>query len=259
MHELPMRVVREALALDHARPRKPGARLRIVVPILPCIANFDDLDPLEAEPAVELLRLRPGEALPGDADLVLLPGSKATIADLAALRAAGWDIDIVAHHRRGGCVLGLCGGYQMLGREIADPEGIEGPPASVKALGLLDVRTVLAGPKRLAQVTGRSADGVPFAGYEMHMGRTEGPDRARPFATLDGGEAEGARSADGRVAGSYVHGLFASDAQRSAWLERLGAGPSVIAYEDRVEAALDALAAHLASHLDLEALLSLAG
>ncbi len=101
----------DALALDGARPAKPAARVRIAVPILPHIANFDDLDPLDAEPAVELVRVKPGSALPGDADLVILPGSKATIADLAALREAGFDIDIAAHRRRGGCVLGLCGGY----------------------------------------------------------------------------------------------------------------------------------------------------
>src|SRR6202040_4136987 len=112
-------------------PCKPGAMLRIAVPILPHIANFDDLDPLEAEPAVEVLRVRPGTAIPGDADLVILPGSKATIADLAALRAAGFDIDISAHRRRGGLVLGLCGGYQMLGRAIHDPDGIEGLPGTV--------------------------------------------------------------------------------------------------------------------------------
>ena len=124
----------DALALEQSPPAKPQARLRIAVPILPHIANFDDLDPLDAEPAVELVRVRPGAALPGDADLILLPGSKATIADLNALRAAGFDIDIAAHRRRGGTVLGLCGGYQMLGRSIADPDGIEGPPATSTAL-----------------------------------------------------------------------------------------------------------------------------
>ena len=108
------------------RPVKTGARIKIAVPLLPHIANFDDLDPLDAEPSVELVRVRPGKALPGDADLVILPGSKATIADLAALRQAGFDIDIVAHLRRGGTVLGLCGGYQMLGRAVHDPDGIEG-------------------------------------------------------------------------------------------------------------------------------------
>src|SRR5271170_1312475 len=133
----------DALALDHAPARKPDARLRIAVPILPHIANFDDLDPLDAEPAVDVVRVQPGQALPGDADLVILLGAKATIADLAALREAGFDVDIAAHLRRGGMVLGLCGGYQMLGRTIADPGGIEGPPATVDGLGLIDVATTL--------------------------------------------------------------------------------------------------------------------
>jgi adenosylcobyric acid synthase len=248
----------DALALDHARPAKVGARIRIAVPIVPHIANFDDLDPLEAEPAVDLIRVRPGNALPGDADLVILPGSKATIADLTALRAAGFDIDIAAHVRRGGQVFGLCGGYQMLGRVVADPDGIEGPPGHVPGLGLLDVETTLAPTKRLEPVTGTSHDGVPFAGYEMHMGVTTGSDCARPFAKLADGSPEGALSPDGRVIGTYVHGLFADDRQRGAWLARLGAGPAAIAYEPLIDDVLDRLAAHLAAHIDLDRLFKLA-
>ena len=248
----------DALALDATRPAKPHARLRIAVPILPHIANFDDLDPFDAEPAVDLVRVRPGAALPGDADLVVLPGSKATIADLAALRAAGFDIDIAAHRRRGGMVLGLCGGYQMLGRTVADPDGIEGPPATVDGLGLLDVTTTLSNDKRLEPVSGTTSDGVSFSGYEMHMGVTEGNDRARPFARLADGSPEGAISADGRVIGTYVHGLFAGDGQRAAWLKRFAAGPVNVAYDDQIERTLDALAAHLAAHIDLDRLLRLA-
>jgi adenosylcobyric acid synthase len=248
----------DALALDHARKPKPGARIRIAVPILPHIANFDDLDPLEAEPAIEVIRVRMGSALPGDADLVILLGSKATIADLKALRSAGFDIDIAAHVRRGGCVLGLCGGYQMLGRNVADLEGTEGPPGDAPGLGLLNVTTTLAPSKRLEPVTGESHDGAPFAGYEMHMGITSGPDLARPFGKLADGTSEGAMSADGRVVGTYVHGLFADDRQRAAWLVRLGAGPTAIAYEPLVDDVLDRLAAHVARHIDLDRLLSLA-
>jgi adenosylcobyric acid synthase len=248
----------DALALDAKRPAKANARLRIAVPILPHIANFDDLDPLEAEPAVDLVRVRPGTALPGDADLILLAGSKATIADLAALRAAGFDIDIAAHRRRGGMVLGLCGGYQMLGRVVADPDGIEGPPATVSGLGLFDVATTLSNDKRLEPVSGTTSDGVSFAGYEMHMGVTEGRDCARPFAQLADGSPEGAVSADGRVIGTYVHGLFADDRQRAAWLQRFAAGPAGVAYDELVEKTLDALAAHLAAHIDLDRLLTLA-
>ncbi|HET9067814.1 MAG TPA: cobyric acid synthase, partial [Amaricoccus sp.] len=245
----------DALALTPTVPT--GAPIRIGVPILPRIANFDDLDPLAAEPQVDLVRVWPGTPLPGDADLILLPGSKTTIADLRALRDAGFDIDIAAHLRRGGRVLGLCAGYQMLGRTIADPQGIEGPPATVPGLGHLDVTTEITPDKRLEAVEGIS-DGHPFHGFEMHMGATSGPDAARPFATLADGRTDGATSRDGLVQGTYVHGLFADDAQRSAWLARLGGSPSSLAYETEVEATLDALARHLEAHLDLDALLSLA-
>jgi adenosylcobyric acid synthase len=247
----------DALALDCAAATKPGARIRVAVPVLPYIANFDDLDPLDAEPAVDLVKVRPGAALPGDAALVILPGSKATIADLAALRQAGFHIDIAAHLRRGGAVLGLCGGYQMLGRTIRDPAGIEGPAGLAEGLGLLDVETILTDEKRLEPARG-DADGVPFSGYEMHMGVTSGADCARPFARLSNGTPEGARSADGRVIGTYIHGLFGDDRQRAAWLTRLGAGPSAVAYDAQVERTLDRLAAHLAEHVDVERLLSLA-
>ncbi len=248
----------DALALEQKRPAKPQTRIRIAVPILPHIANFDDLDPLEAEPAVELVRLRPGTAIPGDVDLVILPGSKATIADLTALRAAGFDIDIAAHRRRSGLVLGLCGGYQMLGRTVADPQGIEGPPGQIAGLGLLDVETVISADKRLEPIRGATEGGVPFRGYEMHMGVTAGADCARPFARRDDGAPDGAVSADGRVFGTYIHGLFADDHQRAAWLARLSAGTAAVAYDDLVEQTLDRLAAHLAAHLDLDRLLKLA-
>jgi adenosylcobyric acid synthase len=251
----------DALALEQKRPAKSQTRVRVAVPILPHIANFDDLDPLEIEPAVDLIRLRPGTALPGDVDLVILPGSKATIADLAALRAAGFDIDIAAHRRRGGLVLGLCGGYQMLGRTIGDPQGIEGPPGHVGGLGLLDVETVISDRKRLEPIRGTTDGGVPLSGYEMHMGVTAGADCARPFARLDGGGPEGAISADGRVFGTNIHGLFADDRQRAAWLSRLSAGAAAaaaVSYDDLIEQTLDRLAAHLAAHLDLDRLLKLA-
>ena len=247
----------DALALDGNRPAKKGARIKIAVPILPHIANFDDLDPLDAERSVDLVRVRPGESLPGDADLVILPGSKATVAGLAALRDAGFDIDIAAHYRRGGMVLGLCGGYQMLGRAIHDPQGIEGPAGTAKGLALLEVETTLTGEKRLEQVAGTSFDGIPFSGYEMHMGETEGADCARPFARLANGTSEGAMSRDGRVIGTYLHGLFADDRQRAAWLKRFGS-EAAIAYDAIIEETLDKLAAHLEAHVDVERLLKLA-
>jgi len=247
----------DALALDAARAAKPKARIKIAVPILPHVANFDDLDPLDAEPTVDLVRVRPGHALPGDADLVLLLGAKATIADLAVLREAGFHIDIGAHVRRGGSVLGLCGGYQMLGRAIRDPLGLEGPAGTAEGLGLLDVETILSSDKRLEPVHGATGDGIPFSGYEMHMGVTDGPDRARPFARLADGSSEGAVSPDGRVIGTYIHGLFVDDRQRSAWLTRFAAGRTAISYDTLVDDTLDRLAAHLAAHIDLDRLLTL--
>jgi adenosylcobyric acid synthase len=257
----------DSVALDQAypppNPPPHGGRgevrpLRIVVPRLPRIANFDDLDPLAAEPGVSLELAAPGRALPL-ADLVLLPGSKATLADLAALRAEGWDIDILAHARRGGAVLGLCGGYQMLGRRIADPDGIEGPAGEAPGLGLLAVETALTGEKFLAEAAGiEIASSAPVRGYEMHLGRTTGPGTMRPMLRL-GAREDGAVSADQRIMGCHLHGLFAGDRFRRAFLARLGgAGDVALDYERRVESALDDLAAHLEASLDIPRLLEIA-
>lgn len=234
--------------------------IRIAVPRLPRIANFDDLDPLAAEPDVAVTFVASGRALPGDADAVVLPGSKATIADLAAVRAEGWDIDMTAHLRRGGRVLGLCGGYQMLGTRISDPLGMEGPPGAVAGLGLLEIETEFGADKTLIETAGiELSSGAAVRGYEMHVGRTFGPGLARPMLRLDGRD-EGAVSPDGRVQGCYLHGLFASDAFRSAWLASLSPGRSGgLAWELEVERTLDALAGHLEAHLDLDRLLAMAG
>ncbi|CAN7408526.1 cobyric acid synthase [Agrobacterium tumefaciens] len=247
----------DALGLSGPAERKPGAKIRIAVPILPHISNFDDLDPLDMEPDVELIRVRPGETIPADCRLVLLCGSKATIADLAVLKNTGLDIDIKAHVRRGGHVLGLCGGYQMLGKTVADPEGIEGPPATVDGLGLLDVDTVLTGDKRLVSVTGKSFDGIDLSGYEMHVGETTSGTDSLPFSKIDGHE-DGAVSPDGRIFGTYIHGLFSDDRQRGAWLERLGGQNTELNYDAQVDAVLDRLAAHMEQHLDLDRLLAIA-
>ncbi len=250
-------------AADLASRAATGARggtLRIAVPVLPGIANFDDLDPLAAEPGVELTMLRNGAPLSPSTALVILPGSKTTISDLAALRACGWEADIIAHHRRGGHVMGLCGGYQMLGRSIADPDGSEGPPATVPGLGLLAIDTVMRGPKQLRLVRGETAaDGIPLSGYEMHMGVTGGPDTARPVVILSDGRQDGAVSADGTVTGSYVHGFFSDDRQRASWLARFGAEVSARRHAADVEATLDALADHLALHCNSAEMMAAAG
>ncbi|PJF11265.1 cobyric acid synthase [Pseudorhodobacter sp. MZDSW-24AT] len=221
------------------------------------IANFDDLDPLKAEPGVNLVMVQAGQAIPGDARLVILPGSKSTRGDLAFLRAQGWDVDLAAHLRRGGQVLGICGGYQMLGQSIADPEGIEGPAGDMAGLGLLEVDTRMTPDKRLSRVAGAHLEsGLPIAGYEIHIGRSTGTDCARPFATIEG-RPEGAQSADGRVIGTYLHGMFLSDAFRAAFLARLGVAAAPRRHGAEVEAALEALADHLEAHLDVPGLLAL--
>jgi adenosylcobyric acid synthase len=245
----------DAVDLDRAHP---SASSRVIaVPVLARIANFDDLDPLGMEPGVKLVFVRPGEPIPGNADVVILPGSKSTIGDLAFLRAQGWDIDIKAHVRRGGHVLGLCGGYQMLGQTIADPDGIEGPAATVDGLGLLDIATVMSADKSTRLVRGiHSATGTPVEGYEIHLGRSEGRDCERPVVTIDG-RPDGASTADGRVQGTYVHGLFTGDEFRKAWLAHLGIASS-LAYASQIESALDALADHLEAHLDIDAILGIA-
>jgi adenosylcobyric acid synthase len=232
--------------------------IRIAVPRLSRIANFDDFDPLAAEPDVALTFVPPGTPLPLDADLVILPGSKATIADLAFCREQGWDVDLAAYARRGGRIMGICAGYQMLGRQVDDPLGIEGPPGGVAGLGLLDVRTVMTGHKTLRDVAGTGL-GQDVRGYEMHMGETEGPDHRRPFLWLDG-EPDGAQSADGRIMGCYLHGLFAADGFRHALLSGLRSGRSPgAAYETMVEQVLDALADHVEANLDVGRVLRIAG
>lgn len=237
--------------------REGKDRKRIVVPVLPRIANFDDLDPLRQEAGVDVVLADAGQPLPA-ADLILLPGSKATIPDLIVLKAQGWDIDIRAHARQGGKVLGLCGGYQMLGRILRDPEGIESDIEAIDGLGLLDIETTMSGDKRLRPVSGVSLpEGTPFSGYEMHVGTTGGPDLSRPFARLADGSDEGAISPNGNVAGSYCHGLFADDRQRQRLLGWIGAAPSTLVYDAEIERVLDGLADHLAAHLDVEGLLEL--
>ncbi len=230
--------------------RPGGGALKVAVPVLSRIANFDDLDPLAAEPEVDLVFVRPGESLPADAGLVVLPGSKSTIGDLADLRAQGWDRDLEAHARRGGRIIGLCGGYQMLGRVVRDPLGIEGSEREIAGLGLLDVETEMAPEKTVRNSAAWSVPyEVPLEGYEIHLGVTSGNDCARPFVSI-GGRPDGAVSADGRVSGTYLHGLFGSDAYREKLLESFGIAGSRQSYRARVDAALDEVAAELEGLLD---------
>ncbi|MEM6848896.1 MAG: cobyric acid synthase [Pseudomonadota bacterium] len=238
--------------------RSTGDGVKIVVPRLPHIANFDDIDPLRLEPGVSVNVIPVSDALPGDTDIVLLPGSKSTIADLTALTAAGWDVDLAAHRRRGGQIVGLCGGYQMLGRSVADPGGVEGPVGKVDGLGLLDVETVLAGTKttRLSEGTSPAFGGVPVSGYRIHMGETDGPDCARPVVDLAEGP-DGAVSRDGLVMGTYLHGFFGGDDIRGAFLSDHGV-QAMTAYEAGIDTTLHDLADHVAAALDLDQLMAIA-
>ena len=244
-------------ASDLRRRAGTGSFL-VAVPELSRIANFDDLDPLMLEPGVRVEIVPRGQPLPVEADLILIPGTKSTVADLSVFRAQGWDIDLAAALRRGARVLGLCGGYQMLGRSIADPEGIEGAPGTVEGLGLLAVDTVMQADKRVTLTKARHlASDEAVRGYEIHIGRSTGPDCARPLFEIDG-MPEGATRADGRVMGSYLHGIFAADGFRAAFLASLGAVPGRINHDDLVEKTLDDLADHLEAHVECDGLLEVA-
>ncbi|TPK61725.1 cobyric acid synthase [Mesorhizobium sp. B2-4-19] len=245
-------VVLERLASGEARA------LKIAVPMLGRIANFDDLDPLKAEPQVEVVFVPPGKPLPVDAGLVVLPGSKSTIGDLLKFRENGWDRDLAAHRKRGGHVVGICGGFQMLGSRVRDPDGIEGSTTEAEGLGLLDIETVMEPEKTVRNVSAHSVQfDLPLEGYEIHLGRTTGPDTMRPSAIING-VADGAISADGKVSGTYMHGLFGANAFRGKFLESLGIKGGGIDYRAEVERALDDVAAELESHLDCDAIFGLA-
>jgi len=244
-------------ALDLPHGGRGDGTFRIAALQFSRIANFDDLDPLGQEPGVRLTMIRAGDAIPGDIDLVILPGSKSTRGDLAFLRTQGWDIDLHAHVRRGGHVLGICGGYQMLGRVVRDPDGIEGPAGETPGLGLLEVDTVMTAGKHLKLTDAvHAATATPMQGYEIHIGETSGPGCVRPFAHV-AGVAECAVSSNGRIMCSYLHGVFSADAFRRAFLQKLGATASTSAYADGIEETLTSLAAHIEAHVDVDGLLGL--
>ena len=243
-------------AMDLTKATSDGA-FKIVCLGLNRIANFDDLDPLAQEPDISLQILQAGQALPGDTDLVIIPGSKSTLGDLGFLRAQGWDIDLQAHVRRGGNVLGICGGYQMLGTKVCDPEGLEGPAGVIDGLGLLDIETLMTPKKALTRPLARhAATGLSFNAYEIHIGTSDGPDHSRPFAYIDD-KPEGAMSADGRITGSYLHGMFADDEFRKAWLAGFGVEGQG-SYRADVDATLNRLADHMETHVDVDGILSVA-
>jgi adenosylcobyric acid synthase len=234
----------DSVALE-AQRTDSGGKSKIAVLVLDRISNFDDFDPLKAEPEIDLVFVKAGEGIPEDAALIIVPGSKSTIADLAALRRNGWDHQIMRHHASGRPVLGVCGGYQMLGREIADPQGLEGAPSTVNGLGLLDISTAMEPEKAVRNANGHSvAFGAPIAGYEIHIGRTTGPDCASAFCVING-HPDGAISRDGLVMGTYLHGLFSADVFRRRFLARFGMNARLNAYWADVDSALNGIAGQL--------------
>jgi len=249
----------DAVVLDKAHRFTADTGLRICAPMLSRLANFDDADPLKLETDISFEWIPPGQPIPRDADVIILFGTKSTIGDLAFLKAQGWDHDIIAHARTGGRVLGLCGGYQMLGKTVEDPLGVDGSPGRAAGLGLLDVTTVMTAEKTIEQVTGTCVlSGELVTGFEIHMGETTGPDTQRPMLNLKGGLC-GARNADGLIEGTYVHGLFTADAYRRAWLARTGAtANAAVEYTKSVDIALDALASELEETIDIDALFACA-
>ena len=245
-------------ALDLADGKSNAdSKIKIAVPVLSRIANFDDLDPLKLEKCVNLVLVQPGEPIPGDANLVIIPGTKSTIGDLKFFRNQGWDIDLMAHLRRGGKVLGLCGGYQMLGEQISDPKGIEGQAETVKGLGHLRVETELDGKKTLTKCVGTHLEtGTEVSGYEIHIGLSTGKDCESPYLEF-GNKTDGAISPNGRVFGTYLHGLFISDEFRAMFLQNLGAESDLI-YKTMIDETLDELAKHIARDLNMDLIQKLA-
>ena len=255
MRKLP---AEDSVALERMTGGHSGSSLQVAVPVFPRIANFDDLDPLIAEPGVEVTFVKQGQSWPKAVDLVVLPGSKATISDMAFLQEQGWDADIVGHSQCGGRVIGICGGYQMLGRVIADPDGIEGAAGSIAGMGLLDIETVLESEKVVKNSIARSIpDDIELTGYEIHMGKTDGPDCDRPMIMLNG-RPDGASSANGHISGCYLHGLFGSDEYRNMVLNQLGAGNAGASYRQELETTLDAVGEAIEHHLDVDEMLQIA-
>jgi adenosylcobyric acid synthase len=242
-------------AEDALPEQKPGTDhvFRVAVPVYPRISNHTDLDALRLHPQVHVAWVGPDQPMPA-ADLVVLPGSKNVRADLEFLRGQGWAEAILRHLRYGGRVIGICGGLQMLGTRVQDPHGVEGPAGSSEGLRLLDLETALQSDKRLRNVRG-SVMNAPFTGYEIHMGASHGAALARP-ATMVDGAPEGAISPDGRILGTYVHGIFDSPAACAALLRWAGLdaaqGVDLAALR---EASLERLADAVEANLDVARIL----
>jgi len=245
----------DSIGLTHAE--KASQTLNVIVPALPRISNHTDFDPLRLHPQVSLTFVGPGQPIPA-ADVVILPGSKSTASDLAWLKQQGWDNAIQRHLRYGGKVLGICGGFQMLGEWVDDPDGLEGKPVKVAGLGLLPLTTRMVAGKQLRNVRGVTvAEGVTVTGYEIHNGVSEGQALNAPLFDIEG-RPEGAVSEDGQIIGTYLHGLFDHPEACQALLKQLGlVNGEQSDYQAHRERELDRLADMLEAHIDIEAVIAL--
>lgn len=242
------------------KPSKKSGPIRVACLVLSRIANFDDLDPLKSEKDINLTLVKEGEVLPGDCDLVIIPGTKSTMADLKFLKKQGWHLDLSSHLRRGGKILGICGGYQILGNAITDPDKIESDVPFVEALGLLGVQTKITPTKTLVKSHGFHLETKTyFQGYEIHMGETSGTDCQRPFSRING-QLEGAISKSGLVMGSYIHGMFSTDKFRKEFIKSITdiSFSSSVNHSDLVNGTLEELADQLEKVLDIEAFFKMA-
>lgn len=246
--------------IDRRQIDKAAQVLKVVVPVLPRISNHTDFDPLRLHPQVDLQFVGPGQAIPA-ADLIILPGSKSVRSDLAYLRANGWDTALARHLRYGGKVLGICGGLQMLGEQVHDPLGLEGPCGSSLGLGLLAFSTTLEEEKQLRNVRGRLLlEDAEVSGYEIHAGVTSGAGLLRAAVQLDDGRSDGAQSEDGQIFGTYLHGVFETPAACSALLRWAGLEDvQEVDYHGLRERDIERLADLVEQHLDTGLLLDLCG
>lgn len=246
-------------AVDTRQQAKDAQALRVVVPVLPRISNHTDFDPLRLHPQVQLSFVGPGQAIP-PADLIILPGSKSVRADLARLREQGWDTAIARHLRYGGKLLGICGGLQMLGRQIHDPHGLEGAAGSSEGLGLLDFETLLEPEKQLRNVRGQLClEQAPISGYEIHAGVSRGPG-LNGAVQLDDGRRDGGLSDDGQVLGTYLHGLFEQPSAFAALMRWAGLREvQAVDYQALREHDIERLADQVELHLDTALLSRLCG
>lgn len=247
----------DSVALDNLVQSNSG-KLKIAIPKLPRIANFDDFDPLMVEENVNIKYIQSGESLPLNTDIVILPGSKSTIGDLQYLKSEGWQQALEAHLGRNGQIIGICGGYQMLGRKIHDPDHVESELNEIDGFGFLDVETKMA-PQKITENVSAETNifNAHINGYEIHIGRTLGQDCNRPFSVINGKE-DGAIRSDGNVMGTYLHGLFTSDAFRAKLLLSHGIASSETDYEQMIDDALNELAEQLDRLIDFDQLLKIA-